>query len=125
VTVPSSARRAAASRGISPGEPGRGSDPGREEGVATAERPKTRRPSLYRVLLHNDDYTTMEFVVEVLVRHFDKTATEATRIMLQVHHMGVGVAGTYTRDEAETRIAHVTAEAQREQFPLLLTMEPE
>jgi ATP-dependent Clp protease adaptor protein ClpS len=67
----------------------------------------------------------MEFVVDVLVRHFDKTATEATRIMLQVHHMGVGVAGTYMRDEAETRIAQVTLEAQQEQFPLLLTMEPE
>ena len=97
----------------------------REEGVSVRERPKTRRPSLYRVLLHNDDYTTMEFVVEVLVEHFDKTATEATRIMLQVHHAGVGVAGTYTRDEAETRIERVSTAAQAEGFPLLLTMEPE
>jgi ATP-dependent Clp protease adaptor protein ClpS len=80
---------------------------------------------MYRVLLHNDDYTTMEFVVEVLVRHFDKSATDATRVMLQVHHLGVGVAGTYTRDEAETRIERVTVEAQAAGFPLLLTMEPE
>ena len=100
-------------------------DPDREEGVAIAERPKTRRPSLYRVLLHNDDYTTMEFVVEVLVRHFDKSPTEAARVMLEVHHLGVGVAGVYTKDEAETRIDRVTSEAQEEGYPLLLTLEPE
>ncbi|HYH78700.1 MAG TPA: ATP-dependent Clp protease adaptor ClpS [Longimicrobium sp.] len=97
----------------------------REEGVAVAERPKTRRPRLFRVLLHNDDFTTMEFVVEVLERHFEKTATEAARVMLQVHHLGVGVAGVYTRDEAETRIEHVTVDAQAAGYPLLLTMEPE
>jgi ATP-dependent Clp protease adaptor protein ClpS len=108
-----------------PREPGRGTETEREEGIAVAERPRTRRPPLYRVLLHNDDYTTMEFVVEVLVRHFDRTATEATRVMLQVHHLGVGVAGTYTRDEAETRIERVTVDAQSAGFPLLLTMEPE
>lgn len=104
---------------------GRGTEPDREEGVAVAERPATKRPSLYRVLLHNDDFTTMEFVVEVLVRHFDKSPTEATAVMLQVHHLGVGVAGTYTRDEAETRIDRVTTEAQAAGYPLLLTMEPE
>jgi len=97
----------------------------REEGVAVAERPKTRKPSLYRVLLHNDDFTSMEFVVEVLVRHFDHTPTGAAALMLQVHHLGVGVAGTYTRDEAETRIDRVTTEAQSAGYPLLLTMEPE
>ena len=97
----------------------------REEDVAVAERPKTRKPRLYRVLLHNDDFTTMEFVVEVLVRHFDKTPTEAARVMLQVHHLGVGVAGVYTRDEAETRIDRVTTEAEAAGHPLLVTMEPE
>jgi ATP-dependent Clp protease adaptor protein ClpS len=97
----------------------------REEGIAVAERPRTRRPPLYRVLLHNDDFTSMEFVVDVLQRHFDKNATEATRVMLQVHHLGVGVAGVYTRDEAETRIEQVTQDAQGEGYPLLLTMEPE
>lgn len=97
----------------------------RDEDVAVAERPRTRKPRLYRVMLHNDDFTSMEFVVEVLVRHFDKTPTEATRVMLQVHHLGVGVAGVYTRDEAETRIELVTAEAEAAGFPLLVTMEPE
>ena len=104
---------------------GRETDVDREEGVAVRERPKTRRPRLYRVLMHNDDYTTQEFVVGVLMRHFEKTVTEATRIMLEVHLAGVGVAGTYTRDEAETRIALVTGEAEEEGYPLLLTMEPE
>jgi ATP-dependent Clp protease adaptor protein ClpS len=99
--------------------------PEHEEGTALAERPKTRRPSMYRVLLHNDDFTTMEFVVEVLVRHFERTPTEASRIMLQVHHQGVGVAGTYTRDEAETRVVSATADAEAAGFPLLVTMEPE
>ena len=103
----------------------RPADPEREEGVAVRERPKTRRPSMYRVLLHNDDYTTQEFVVDILVRFFEKTITDAMRIMLQVHHMGVGVAGVYTRDEAETRLARVTDAAEAEGYPLLLTMEPE
>jgi ATP-dependent Clp protease adaptor protein ClpS len=97
----------------------------REEGVAVRERPATRTPRLYRVLLHNDDYTTMEFVVDVLVRYFQKTATEATRIMLEVHHRGFGVAGRYTRDEAETRIAAVTEAAGAAGFPLRLTLEPD
>lgn len=96
-----------------------------QEGVATRERPRTRTPPRYRVLLHNDDYTTMEFVVDVLVRFFRKSPTEATRIMLQVHHQGVGVAGTYTRDVAETKVAQVTDAAREEGFPLLLTMEPD
>jgi ATP-dependent Clp protease adaptor protein ClpS len=110
-----------------PAPPGRDRATGveRAEGVAVAERPKTRKPSLFRVLLHNDDFTTMEFVVEVLVRHFDHTPTGAAAIMLQVHHLGVGVAGTYTRDEAETRIDRVTVDAQAAGYPLLLTMEPE
>ena len=99
--------------------------PEREEGVAVAERPKARKPKLYRVLLHNDDFTAMEFVVEILVRHFDHTPTAAAAIMLKVHHLGVGVAGTYTRDEAETRIDRVITEAQEAGYPLLLTMEPE
>lgn len=111
--------------GPAPPDRDRGAGVEREEGVAIAERPKTRKPSLYRVLLHNDDFTTMEFVVEVLVRHFDHSPTGAAAIMLQVHHLGVGVAGTYTRDEAETRIDRVTTEAQAAGYPLLLTMEPE
>jgi ATP-dependent Clp protease adaptor protein ClpS len=99
--------------------------PQQEEGVVTAERPRTQVPRRYRVLLHNDDFTTMEFVVEVLVRFFRKGATEATRIMLEVHHRGVGVAGVFTREVAETKIAQVTDAARESGFPLLLTMEPE
>jgi ATP-dependent Clp protease adaptor protein ClpS len=97
----------------------------REEGVALEERPRVQTPRMYRVLLHNDDYTTMEFVVEVLVRFFDLEVTEATRVMLQVHHAGYGVAGRYTRDEAETRAEGATSEARSHGFPLLLTVEPE
>lgn len=103
-----------------------GGDPRRhEEDVVTEERPRTRRPPRYRVLLHNDDFTTMEFVVEVLVRHFRKPAPEATQIMLEVHHRGVGVAGVYTREIAETKIAKVSAEARERGFPLLLTLDAE
>jgi ATP-dependent Clp protease adaptor protein ClpS len=102
-----------------------GWQPEREEGVVTAEKPRTQTPRRYQVLLHNDDFTTMEFVVEVLLRYFRKSATEANRIMLEVHHKGVGVAGVYTREMAETKIAQVTELAQERGFPLLLTMEPE
>ncbi len=102
-----------------------GSRPGGREEVAVEERVRTQKPRLYRVLLHNDDYTTMEFVVDVLVRHFRKSPTEATQIMLQVHTQGLGVAGTYTREVAETKVVQVTEEARDEGFPLLLTMEPE
>ena len=101
------------------------SSPGVEEGVLTRTRTETRRPPRYRVLLHNDDFTTMEFVVAVLVRYFHKTDTEATRIMLEVHMKGMGIAGVYARDQAETKIAQVTAEAERAGYPLLVTMEAE
>jgi ATP-dependent Clp protease adaptor protein ClpS len=97
----------------------------RQEGVATAERPRTRTPRRWKVLLHNDDFTTMEFVVQVLVRHFRHTVTAATKIMLEVHLHGVGVAGTFPRDVAETKVDQVTREAREEGFPLLLTLEAE
>ena len=102
-----------------------GATPGRHEDVAVEERVRTHRPPLYRVLFHNDDFTTMEFVVDALVRHFRKSPTEATRVMLEVHSLGVGVAGSYTREVAETKVALVTEEAREEGFPLLLTIEPE
>ena len=105
-------------------DPGRDA-PSRREELLVEDRPRAKTPRLYRVLLHNDDYTTMEFVVDVLVRFFRKTATEATQIMLQVHTLGVGVAGAYTREVAETKVAQVTEAAREEGFPLLLTMEPE
>ena len=101
-----------------PGAPRRDSD------VLTEERPRTRPPRRFRVLFHNDDFTTMEFVVEALIRYFHKSATEASQIMLEVHVRGAGSAGVYTRDVAETKIAQVTAAAQERGFPLLVTMEP-
>ncbi len=100
-------------------------DPRRKEGLETLEKRKTKRPSLFKVLLHNDDYTSMEFVVEILVRYFHKSATEATQIMLHVHQKGIGVAGVYTRDIAESKVAQVTDYARESGMPLLLTLEPE
>jgi ATP-dependent Clp protease adaptor protein ClpS len=100
-------------------------DPRREEGTLTESQPRTRVPRRFRVLLHNDDFTSMEFVVGVLIRFFHKSEVDATRIMLEVHVKGVGLAGVYPRDQAETKVAQVTTEAERNGFPLLVTMEPE
>ena len=97
----------------------------RGDAVITESKHKTATPRRWKVLLHNDDYSTMEFVVYVLVRHFRKTNAEATHIMLQVHHKGVGVAGAYPRDLAETKVAAVTDEARERGMPLKLTTEPE
>lgn len=96
-----------------------------DETVITREQAKTERPRRWKVLLHNDDYTTMEFVVYVLVKHFQKSSAEATHVMLSVHHKGVGVAGIYPRDIAETKVAEVTAEAREFEMPLLVTTEPD
>jgi ATP-dependent Clp protease adaptor protein ClpS len=82
-------------------------------------------PGRYRVLLHNDDYTAMDFVVEALVTVFRRDPTEAMRIMLEVHVKGTGVAGVYPRDEAETRIDRVHAMARARGYPLKCTTEPE
>ncbi|MBE0618615.1 MAG: ATP-dependent Clp protease adaptor ClpS [Proteobacteria bacterium] len=91
-----------------------------------AERSKgaAGRPPLYRVLLHNDDYTTMEFVVLVLVSVFHRTESEAVQIMLHVHRKGVGVAGVYPWEIAESRVAKVARMARQAEFPLHCTMEP-
>ena len=97
----------------------------RQEGVQVQERPKTKKPPLYKVLLHNDDYTTKEFVVMVLQAIFHKSEVDATRIMMHVHDNGVGVAGVYTYEVAETKIAKTTALARRYEYPLQLSMEPE
>jgi ATP-dependent Clp protease adaptor protein ClpS len=98
-------------------------DPG--TGIVTRTRPKTKRPSLYKVLLLNDDYTPMEFVVHVLERFFNKGREEATRIMLHVHQKGVGVCGVYTYEVAETKVAQVMDFARQHQHPLQCTMEKE
>ena len=93
--------------------------------VATKTRTKTQRPSLYKVLLLNDDYTPMEFVVLVLQRFFGKSAEDATRVMLHVHQKGVGVCGVYTYEIAETKVAQVIEFARQHQHPLQCTMEKE
>lgn len=80
-------------------------------------------PSLYKVLLHNDDYTTMDFVVEILVVFFHKSLEEATRIMLNVHQTGMGLCGLYPREIAETKVEAVTQHARANGFPLKTTME--
>jgi ATP-dependent Clp protease adaptor protein ClpS len=96
----------------------------KEEGqVLTRKRAKVREPGLWKVLLHNDDYTTQEFVVWLLKTVFRKPELEATAIMLAVHKAGVGVAGIYTRDVAETRAERGRQLAERDGFPLLLTVE--
>ncbi|MCA1936528.1 MAG: ATP-dependent Clp protease adapter ClpS [Asticcacaulis sp.] len=86
-------------------------------------KPKAAKPSLYRVLILNDDYTPMEFVVYVLERFFNKSREDATRIMLHVHQTGVGVCGVYTYEVAETKVAQVVDMARRHQHPLQCTME--
>ena len=86
---------------------------------------KLARPRLWKVLLHNDDYTTMEFVVEVLQTVFHHDLQRATRIMLHVHQRGVGVAGTYPMEIAESKAEKVMSLARAAEFPLLCTVEPE
>jgi ATP-dependent Clp protease adaptor protein ClpS len=86
---------------------------------------KLERPRLWRVLLHNDDYTTQEFVVWILETIFQKPRGEAFAIMLSVHRSGLGLAGVYTHDVAETKLQAVRARAEEHEFPLLVTMEPE
>ena len=92
-------------------------------GLVTRTRTKTKRPSLYRVLLLNDDYTPMEFVVHVLERFFNKGQEDATRIMLHVHHHGVGECGIYTYEIAETKVTQVMDFARKHQHPLQCVME--
>lgn len=98
-----------------------------ESATKTRSQPQevTCTPPRYKVLLLNDDYTPMDFVVEVLMRFFKKSKAEATRIMLQVHHAGVGVAGVYPFEIAETKVNQVMAAASAEGHPLQCTMEPE
>ncbi|MGQ9658501.1 MAG: ATP-dependent Clp protease adapter ClpS [Thermochromatium sp.] len=96
----------------------------RESGLSVQEaRPKLRRPPLYKVLLLNDDYTPMEFVVLVLERFFGMNREKATQVMLHVHTRGVGVCGVFSKDVAETKVAQVNDYARSHQHPLLCTME--
>ena len=96
-----------------------------ETGVATRTRPKTKKPSNYKVLMLNDDYTPMEFVVLVLQRFFSMSLDDATRVMLQVHQQGVAVCGVFTYEVAETKVTQVLDLARQHQHPLQCTMEKE
>ncbi len=102
-----------------------GTENGTTTGVVVKARPKTRKPAMYKVLMLNDDYTPMEFVVHVLERFFQKTREEATRIMLHVHRRGVGVCGAFTYEVAETKVTQVMDLARQNQHPLQCTIEKE
>jgi ATP-dependent Clp protease adaptor protein ClpS len=110
-----------------PTDPDDPDDPEHEGGedVDLEEKPVSTVPRRYKVIFHNDDYTTMEFVVDALKRYFHKTDAEAVHIMLTVHKTGAAVAGVYTRDVAETKAEEVMAYARENGMPLLLTTEPE
>lgn len=96
---------------------------GPSTGVITKPRAKTQKPSMYKVLLLNDDYTPMEFVVHVLERFFAKNHEEATQIMLHVHRKGVGICGVYPYEIAETKVTQVIDLARKHQHPLQCTLE--
>ncbi len=93
--------------------------------VLTKKKPKTRKPRMYKVLIHNDDYTPMEFVVAILEQVFRLNQVDATRVMLHVHNQGIGVAGVFPHEVAETKMHQVISNAQRNEFPLQCTLEPE
>jgi ATP-dependent Clp protease adaptor protein ClpS len=93
--------------------------------VITEQQQQLKKPPLYKVLLHNDHYTTMDFVVFILQNVFHKSATDAYRIMLAVHQQGLGVAGVYPHDIAETKMERATRLAREHEFPLLCTLEEE
>ena len=101
----------------------RDDDIGNVTGVVTKTERKTKKPSMYKVLLLNDDYTPMEFVVLILERYFNKSSEEATQIMLHVHRRGVGVCGLFTYEIAETKVTQVVDLARQNQHPLQCTME--
>ncbi len=98
-------------------------DDGTNTGVVVKAKPKTKRPSMYKVLMLNDDYTPMEFVVHVLERFFYKGREEATQIMFNVHRKGVGLCGVYTYEVAETKVTQVMDFARQHQHPLQCTLE--
>ena len=107
------------------GPSGPGQDGQEDTGLLLKTRPKTKKPSMYKVLLLNDDYTPMEFVVHVLEKFFNKNRQEATDIMLHVHRRGVGLCGVFTFEIAETKVAQVMDFARANEQPLQCTMEKE
>ncbi len=104
-------------------EDGGGGNGGSETGVVTRTKPKSKKPAMYKVIMLNDDYTPMEFVILVLERYFSKTQDEATQIMLHVHQKGVGVCGVFTYEVAETKVQQVMDLAKQHQHPLQCTLE--
>ena len=100
-----------------------GNEEGPGTGVIVKAKPKTKKPAMYKVLMLNDDYTPMEFVVHILERFFNKNRQEATRIMLHVHRRGVGICGVYTYEVAETKVTQVMDFARQNQHPLQCTLE--
>lgn len=103
--------------------PDDGGEGGGVGGVLTERKVRTQRPSLFKVILHNDDYTPMDFVIEVLTRFFGKSHEQATEIMLTVHHKGLAVCGVYPYEIAETKVAMVTESAREHEYPLQCTLE--
>jgi ATP-dependent Clp protease adaptor protein ClpS len=110
---------------VAAGREGDNGDNNPDLGVATKTRTRTRKPAMYKVLMLNDDYTPMEFVVHVLERFFNKSRDESTRIMLHVHRRGVGVCGVFTYEVAETKVTQVMDLARQNQHPLQCTIEKE
>ncbi len=108
-----------------PGGPGKGSGRDEDSGVLVDTRAETKKPSMYKILMLNDDYTPMEFVVLILERFFGKNRSEATNIMLHVHQRGVGICGVFTYEVAETKVTQVIDYARKHQHPLQLTLEKE
>ena len=102
---------------------GNGNTEGPNTGVVVRARPKTRKPAMYKVLMLNDDYTPMEFVVHVLEKFFQKDVEAATKIMLHVHHHGIGECGVFTYEIAETKVTQVMDFARKHQHPLQCVME--
>jgi ATP-dependent Clp protease adaptor protein ClpS len=110
---------------MSKGNEGNEGNDGRDgdSGTVTLTRTKTQKPSMYKVLLLNDDYTPMEFVIYVLQRFFSKSAEDATKVMLHVHQSGVGICGVFTYEVAETKVTQVMDMARQHDHPLQCTME--
>ena len=111
--------RARMTRGTADNDVGEGSD----TGVVVRTKPKTKKPAMYQVIMLNDDYTPMEFVILVLERFFNKSSDEATQIMMHVHQKGVGVCGVFTFEVAETKVQQVMDLARQHQHPLQCTLE--
>jgi ATP-dependent Clp protease adaptor protein ClpS len=91
--------------------------------IATETRQQTKKPQMFKVLFHNDDYTTMEFVVSMLISLFHQSEAQAFKTMMHVHQNGTGVAGVYTKEVAETKVAQATSAARKQEYPLEVTIE--